>query len=170
MDGGSPARGRLDREIARLASAQHGVVTRRQVLALGYGSGAIELRLRSGRLHRIHRGVYLVGHTAEPPRAREMAAVLACAPRAIISHRSAAALWMLVPSAPHLVEVTVLGSWKPRRPGIVAHSTGSLSRRDVRRLDRIPVTSPARTVLDLAALVDAPGRRRGPAGCPSPGR
>ena len=97
--------------------------------------------------------MYLAGHTALPPHGRELAAVLACGRRAFVSHRTAAALWMLVADAPHRVDVTVLRGWKPQRPGIAVRSTSSLVRRDVRLLDGIPITSPARTVLDLAGLV-----------------
>lgn len=145
-----------DWAIARLAARQHGVVSRTQLLALGINRGAIARRVRSGRLHPVHRGVYLTGHTAAPPRAREMGAVLACGDRAAVSHRSAAALWQLLPyPAKSAVDITVARSRAPQRPGIRVRRTSSLSRRDVRRLDGIPVTSPARTLLDLAAEVGA---------------
>lgn len=145
-----------DWAIARLAARQHGVVSRTQLLALGINRGAIARRVRSGRLHPVHRGVYLTGHTAALPRAREMGAVLACGDRAAVSHGSAAALWQLLPCpAKSAVDITVAGSRAPQRPGIRVRRTSSLSRRDVRRLGRIPVTSPARTLLDLAAEVGA---------------
>lgn len=148
---------RLDRALARLASRQHGVVARRQLLALGFSRGAIAVRIRAGRLIPIHAGVYLVGHRAWPPLAAEMAAVLACGPGALVSHRSAAALWRLIdPPRGNRVTVTVQRAWAPVRPGIRIHRAASLLRRDRRLLRRIPITSPARTLLDLAALVELP--------------
>jgi hypothetical protein len=84
-----------DRAIAVLASRQHGVVARRQLEQLGLERGAIQHRLADGRLHRIHVGGYAVGHGAISPYGRWMAAVLACGPRAVLSHASAAALWGL---------------------------------------------------------------------------
>jgi predicted transcriptional regulator of viral defense system len=156
---GCPAPAAKDRAVSRLAARQHGAVTRAQLLDLGLGKGAIELRLRAGRLHRVHSGVYLVGHSVPAPRAGEMAAVLACGDGAVVSHCSAAALWMLAPAVPRQgeisvdpVEVTVPRASKVRRPGIKVYCTGSLAPRDVRQVDGIPVTSPARTLLDIAGL------------------
>jgi very-short-patch-repair endonuclease len=105
-------------------------------------------------LHRVHRGIYLVGHTAAPQRAREMAAVLVCGPGAVVSHRTAAGLWALLsPDEASAVDVTVVDSWGRDRPGVKVHRACRLERRDVRQLDGIPVTSPARTLLDLAVVV-----------------
>jgi very-short-patch-repair endonuclease len=148
---------RLDRALAWLASRQHGVVARRQLLALGFSKAAIAGRIRAGRLIPIHAGVYLVGHGARPPLATEMAAVLACGPDAVVSHRSAAALWRLI-DAPQgdCIAVTVPRTWAPVRPGICVHRAASLTRRDRRLLRRVPISSPARTLLDLAALVELP--------------
>jgi hypothetical protein len=87
----------VDRVIAALAARQRGVVSRDQLLTAGIDGGAIKRRVRAGRLHSVHRGVYLVGHTVPPRGAREMAAVLACGDGAIVSHRSAAYLWQLLP-------------------------------------------------------------------------
>jgi putative AbiEi antitoxin of type IV toxin-antitoxin system len=82
-----------DALIAQLAERQHGVVARRQLLDLGLGRGAISERLACKRLHRVHRGVYAVGHRVISQRGWWMAAVLASGPDAVLSHRSAAALW-----------------------------------------------------------------------------
>jgi len=79
--------------IARIAARQHGVITLAQLSALGVGRASVTRRLRSGRLHRLHRGVYAVGHTAPSEYQRYMAAVLACGPGAALSHQSAAYLW-----------------------------------------------------------------------------
>lgn len=131
-------------------------MTRAQLLAAGIGRGAIQWRLDAGRLHRIYAGVYLVGDLAAPPLAKQMAAVLACGERAVISHRSAAALWRLLPDRPHAdPEVTVAAARARQRRGIRTHRTASLDRRDVRRIERIPVTAPARSLLDLAAVAGA---------------
>jgi very-short-patch-repair endonuclease len=143
-----------DEAIARLAAGQHGVVSRAQLRLAGVGEGAIDRRIRLCRLHRVHRGVYLVGHTVAPSRAREMAAVLACGPRAVVSHRTAAGLWALLsPDRLRAVDVTVVESWAKSRPGVKVHLARRLERRDLRQLDGIPITSPARTLLDLAVVV-----------------
>jgi very-short-patch-repair endonuclease/predicted transcriptional regulator of viral defense system len=154
MEGKSLARPvSVDRAIARVASRQHGVITRKQLRDLGLGPTAIDRRRANGRLHAIHAGVYLVGHSALPLHAREMAAVLACGPGAVVSHRSAAKLWALLETKHPQIEVTVARAWSSQRPGIRVYSSVSLERRDVRRVDGIPLTSPARTLVDLAAVL-----------------
>jgi predicted transcriptional regulator of viral defense system len=98
----------VDRIISAIAAKQHGVVARSQLLAAGITARQIVLRLGSGRLHQIHRGVYLVGHAAGPPLASEQAALLACGGGAVLSRGSAANLWSLFPypaSAPPWVTV-----------------------------------------------------------------
>lgn len=141
--------------IAQLAGRQRGVVARRQLLALGLESDAIKRRLRAGRLHSVHRGVYLVGHEAAPAGALEMAAVLACGAGAVVSHRSAARLWKLLPypAASTPGEVTLVERDAGVRSGIRPHRVRTLPRRDVRTVNGIPTTAPARTLLDLAAVV-----------------
>src|SRR3954454_7582661 len=99
-------------EIATLATRQHGVVSHRQLLELGLGAAAIQRRLRAGSLHRVHRGVYAVGHRRLSPQGKAMAAVLACGRGAVLSHRSAAAQWGLLRSSRARVDVTT-----PRRAG-----------------------------------------------------
>jgi predicted transcriptional regulator of viral defense system len=90
--GGKSAPASVDGAIARLAERQHGVVARAQLLEIGLGGAAIDKRAARGRLHRLHRGVYAVGHPVLTARGRWMAAVLACGPGAVLSHLSAAAL------------------------------------------------------------------------------
>jgi very-short-patch-repair endonuclease len=139
-----------DRLIAELAARQHGVVARWQLLAAGITARQINLRLKGGRLHQIHHGVYLVGHAVPPPLGREQAALLACGRSAVLSHRTAAHLWNLFPypaSAP--VCVAAPPERGTVRPGIRAHRA-TLSRRDVRHHRRLALTSPPRTILDLA--------------------
>jgi very-short-patch-repair endonuclease len=145
--------GLVERGLARLASSQHGVVSRRQLLDLGFERGAVARRIEAGRLTRVHAGVYLVGHVARAPLATEMAAVLACGQGAALSHRSAAVLWGLVarPNGHVEAEVTVSRSWAPDRPGIRVHRRPGLMARDIALLDGLPTTGPARTLLDLGS-------------------
>jgi very-short-patch-repair endonuclease len=143
-----------DARIARLAARQHGVVTRQQLLAIGLGRGAIETRQRTGRLHVVHLGVYLVGHPSELPHAREMAAVLACGEGTAISHRSAAGMRSLAHGFTHEgVEVTIQGRSGVRRPGIRVHRTRAWATDDIDWVEGIPVTSTARTILDIARFL-----------------
>jgi predicted transcriptional regulator of viral defense system len=92
---GAPGRPR-EEAITALAARPHGVVARRQLTGLGFGRGGIRHRLSCGGLHRIHRGVYAVGHRQLSRHGRWIKAVLACGDGALLSHRSAAALWGLV--------------------------------------------------------------------------
>jgi very-short-patch-repair endonuclease len=135
-----------------LAARQHGVVSRAQLVALGFSKAAIDARVKAGRLYPLYRGVYLVGHPLVPPFAREMGAVLACGDGAVVSHLSAAHLWALLPyPARHRrIDVTVPGRDSRGGEGIRAHRVKRLHPRDTRTCRRIPVTTPARTILDLA--------------------
>jgi predicted transcriptional regulator of viral defense system len=142
--------GTADGAIARIEGRQRGVVTRAQLFEVGLTRNEIGSRLRNGRLHPLYRGVYLVGHAAPAPGARELGAVLACGPGAVLSHRSAAALWKLLPSVPRDISVTVAGRDSRGTDGIKVHRVASLPRREVRKLGPIPITSPARTLLDIA--------------------
>ena len=140
-----------DAEIARIAGRQHGVVSRAQLMAIGLEAHAIAYRVRIGRLHRLHRGVYAVGHRSASPLSAAIAAVLACGETAVLSHRSAAALWGIVPRWPNPVEVTA----RVRRThrGIEVHRSRTLTEADVTRHHGIWVTRPERTLLDLADVV-----------------
>jgi very-short-patch-repair endonuclease len=108
-------------------------------------------RLRMGRLHRLWRGIYAVGRPEVTPEGRWMAAVLACGPDALLSHRSAAQLWGLLGDPGALVEVTVPASVVRRRAGIRLHRRSRPLPADRRTREGIPVTSPATTLIDLAA-------------------
>lgn len=145
----------LEHRIADLARRQHGVVTRAQMLGRGLKVGAIRHAEAGGRLLRLHRGVYLVGPLV-PPRAREMAAVLACGRRALLADWSAAGLWGFGPPPEEHEEVHVLtvGPAAKQRPGISVRRVLRLDARDRVRLDGIPVTGAARTLLDLAASAE----------------
>lgn len=145
--------GARDGAVARVATRQYGVVSRHQLLALGLGSEAIKRRLAAGRLHSIHRSVYAVGHRSLGAHGRWMAAVLAAGRGALLSYRSAAALWQLRPALNVRIDVSVLGRARRRRAGLLIHVTRSLSDADRTIRDRIPVTSVARTLLDLAEVI-----------------
>ena len=134
-----------------MASRQHGVVSRRQLLGSGVPSGVIDHRLSIHRLHRIHAGVYSVGFRLPTVHGRFMAAVLACNPDALLSHRSAAAMWDLqrVRSGP--VDVTIPRGGSRSRKGIRVHTTRHLEPADVTSRVGIPCTSLARTFVDFAA-------------------
>lgn len=147
-----PHRPGRDWMLATLATMQYGVVSRAQLLAAGIGPSAIETRLKRHQLHPLHRGVYAVGHTALVPLAREMAAVLACGPGAVLSHRTAAWVWRILEVAGELIEVTVSRSNR-RRPGLIVHRSRSLGPDDTRMHRGLPVTAPARTLLDLGETV-----------------
>lgn len=142
--------------IAALAGRQHGVVARSQLLGCGLTSRQIGSRVRSGTFHPLHRGVYLLGHLRgrlEPPHAAKMAAVLAGGDGVLISHRHAGALWKLVPDPGRSAPIHLLlraGRTPARRRGIVAHQTDDLEPGDAATVDGVPVTSPARTLGDLA--------------------
>lgn len=140
-----------DARIDQIAADQLGLVTRRQLLGAGIDGGRIDRRIAAGRLRQMHRGVYRVG-PVPAPRAREMSAVLACGSGAVVSHRSAAALWGLIPdpSEAEPVDVTLVGADRGRRPGIRAHRVLRLAEDERAAAGGVPVTSPARTVVDLA--------------------
>jgi len=142
----------VERAVAALGARQAGVVSRRQLLALGLSPRTIARRLAGGRLHALHRGVYAVGHTAVPWEGRARAALLAAGAGAVLSHHSAAIAWRILPDGGGPQEVTVIGRTPRHRPGIVVHTACTLEVGDHRGL---PVTGPARTLLDLAA--HAPG-------------
>lgn len=133
-----------------LARNQHGVVARRQLLELGLGDEAIEHRLAKGRLHVITRGVYAVGWPEMTRERRWMAAVLTCGKGAVLSHRSAGALWGIAREREGRIDVSVRRRCEHRRKGVRARSRPSLPDKDVVVRDRLPVTAPARTLVDLA--------------------
>ena len=143
--------GRHAAEAWRLARRQHGVITRKQLLALGYSRKAIEHRLADARLHRVHRGVFAVGRRELGQLGRWMAAVLACGPGAVLSHDSAAALWGLRAERPGPIHVSVPVSGPRRVRGIRVHRRRGLQEADTTRHHGIPVTSPICTLIDLAA-------------------
>ena len=145
---------RIDERIAVLAARQHGVVALRQLVVLGLTQRAAAHRAAVGRLHRVHRGVYAVGHPLLSRHGHWMAAVLAAGPGAALSHTSAAALWQLRPTAATRIDVTVpSAAGRQGRRGLRIHRTPTLRPDEVTEHENIPVTTPARTLLDLAATL-----------------
>lgn len=132
-------------------AVQKGFADRGQLFATGLGRGAIAHRLGSGRLRERYRGVYLVDRLTPDPLGEEWAAVLYCRGHGVLSHRTAAALWGLLEPSPGEVTLTVAGADHRSRPGLRVHRTTYLDRRDLRRREGLPVTSPPRTIIDLAA-------------------
>src|SRR3954464_7273913 len=138
--------------VAEVAAAQYGVVSFAQLRAVGLGRGAVEKAVRGERLIRLHTGVYAVGHRVLRVEGSRLAAVLACGAGAVLSHRSAGAHWGLLPTARTLVDVTMPRT-RRRVPGIDLHRSRSLDARDTASHEGIPITTVARTLLDLAAAV-----------------
>lgn len=134
-----------------LAGKQHGLLARRQLLELGFGSRAIEHRIQRRRLHSVARGVYAVGWPQLTERRRWMAAVLTCGEGAALSHRSAAALLGIGIERPGLIDVSVRRRCELRRPGMRIRGRPTLVAADVALIDDIPVTSAVRTLIDMAA-------------------
>lgn len=139
-----------DRHLARLAAAQRGVFSRAQALSIGATDGMLQRRLATGRWERLFPGVYRLAGCAPSWRQSLIAACLAWGPGAVVSHRAAAALWRLAGFEPGPVELIVPRGRHRKLVGTV-HRPLSLPRVDVTMLDAIPVTTPARTLLDLAA-------------------
>jgi very-short-patch-repair endonuclease len=143
-----------------LIERQHGVVARRQLLALGYSAKGIRHRVTSGRLHVIHRGVYAVGRPSVGPYGRWTAAVLACGADAVLSHSSAAALWRIGIEERGLIEVSVASPHQRRRPGLRIFRRPSLWPEDHTARHGIPVTTPVQTLIDMALRLDRRGIER----------
>jgi very-short-patch-repair endonuclease len=139
------------REVWALARRQHFVITRGQLLGLGLHPDAIKHRLATGRLHPMHAGVYAVGRRELSRLGELMAAVLACGEGTVISHGAAAELWGI--RSRGRVEVTVPPGRAPRRPGIAIHRAALAPEHRTRR-HSIPITTPARTLVDLACYLE----------------
>jgi very-short-patch-repair endonuclease len=145
--------------MAELARRQHGIVDDADLAGLGFGRGAIQHQLRLARLHRLYPGVYAVGHTRLTLEALWLAAVRACGDGALLSHRTGATSWDVMRATGGAIHVTVVRSQRPKR-GIVLHQVRSLDDRDRTIRDGIPVTSLARTLLDLAETESSHTLRR----------
>jgi predicted transcriptional regulator of viral defense system len=142
---------RPDAKLAALAGVQHGVLARSQALAAGLSAKQIRLRLESGHLIALHRGVYAVGHVPHTPDARRMAAVLAGGPQALLAQRSASEAYRLTEPIEGPMHVVALNA--RARSGIVFHRTRTLDARQRTIRDGIPITSVERTLVDLCHVV-----------------
>jgi very-short-patch-repair endonuclease len=151
---------RPDLRVARLAAEHWGVLSTNELRGCGLSLNGIGVRVRNGHLHPLYRGVYAVGHENVPVEGHFLAAVKACGPTAVLSHFSAAALYGLVRWDDRYPEVTVLGTSKPRHRRIRTHRSSMLEVHDSTRHKGIPVTTPARTLIDLAATFDYRALRR----------
>ena len=151
---------RPDIEIARLAAIEKSILTLEELCKCGLSRQAVALRTRTGRLHRIHDGVYAVAHPNISVESCFVAAVKACRPCALLSHFAAAAHRGYVRWDYRTIEVTVPSSRRVRRPGLKVHGSADLDAIDLAHHRGIPITSPARTLLDLASVVDAKRLRR----------
>jgi hypothetical protein len=149
-----------DAAIAAVAARQHGVVTLAQLRAAGLGDRAVHKRAARGRLHRVHRGVYAVGHPALSADGRRLAAVLACGPGAVLSHRSAAAAWGLRPSSGARLDVSTARRGRGGPSGVALHRVRRLDAADVTRLGPLAITTIARTLVDLAGVLRADALER----------
>lgn len=145
--------GEKDEGLAELAGLQLGHVQQRELDALGISRDSVASRVASGRLHRRFPGVFSVGYPREDWQARLVAALLYLRQDSVISHRAAAGNWGLI-AEPELVQLTVIGRHVGPRPGLRLHRVAGLDLRDVRIRDGLPITSPARTLIDLASEAD----------------
>lgn len=140
-----------DVRLAAIAARQHGIVTAAQLRELGFARSTIAARVRAGRLHRVHQGVYAVGQSSLSDEGRWMAAVLACGGGATLSHGSAAALWGFLRPEPGPVDVSLPSrSGRRHRDGIRIHRPRALPPRDLTGRSGIPVTTPRRTIADIS--------------------
>lgn len=144
---------RPDLRVAALAAERFGVVSIEELRVCGLSDRMVWRRLQGGRLHPLHRGVYAVGHPNPPLAGRFLAAVKACGPGAMLSHYSAAALCDFAEWDDRLIEVTVPGTATRTHAGLRVHRTSMLDPVDVTRHLGIPVTAPARTLVDIAGTL-----------------
>jgi very-short-patch-repair endonuclease len=139
-------------ELWEVVRRQHGVITRRQLLASGFSGDTVQRRISAGRLHPLWRGVYAVGRPEVSLRGRWIAAVLSCGPCALLSHSSAAALWGML-DWDGKIDVVLPGNVARSRPGIRIHRRLDLDQEHRLQVDRIPVTDPISTLVDIAGRV-----------------
>jgi very-short-patch-repair endonuclease len=135
--------------VTAVAAVQHGVVSRDQLRAAGVSDGAVTGMVARGELVRVYRGVYRLSPVVHVPLAREVAALLACGPEAVLSHRTAADLWALPVALSRGLHV-VRRTHGPEPVGVTVHRSRTLTAQDIRHRHGLPLTSPARTLLDLA--------------------
>ena len=140
----------VERRIARIGGRQDNVISREQLLSAGLGRGAIAHRVATGAWRRMHNNVYLLGPAPPTLMARVRAAVLSCGAGAVVSHRSAAEVFGLLPEIGGEVHVTVAGRNVAPREGVRRHRIAAFGPGEVTNMRGIPVTTVARTICDLA--------------------
>ena len=140
-----------ERGLASAAGAQRGLAHRSQLRALGFGRGAIAHRVSIGSLHRVLPSVLAVGHPVLEPLGAETAALLYAGDDCVLSHGTAAAIWQMSEAVPR-VAITVIGRKVRPQPGLDVYRVGTLDARDVRMRWGFPLTAPARTLIDCAAV------------------
>lgn len=150
--------GAIDARAVQVAAGQHGIVSRAQLVRCGMTKSMIEHRLRSERLDIVHRGVYRLGSLRGdlvPVRSHFMAAVVACGPGSVISHQSAGHLWEILPGGKGVGDgrATISAPRRIRRIGITSRYRPGLRRSEITEVDRIPVTTPLRTLVDLSGVL-----------------
>jgi very-short-patch-repair endonuclease len=139
--------------IVALAERQHGLVTLPQLQLHGLGKAAVAKRAKDGRLHRIHRGVYAVGRPYLTQHGHWLAAVLACGPKAVLSHRSGSGLQGIRQNNRARTDVTLPSPSARSRPTIDVHTSLTLQPADITTINGIPCTTVARTLVDLGDVV-----------------
>ena len=143
------------RRIAAIAGRQHGVVTVEQLRDAGVSETSVRRAVEAGRLHRLHRGVYAVGHRSLSWRGRWLAAVLAAGDGVVLSHTSAAALWEFLRPIRGPIHISLPAAVRRKqRPGLQIHRSRSLAPHHITRRHGIAVTNPARTIEDIRKEVE----------------
>ena len=146
-----------DARIAEAALDRHAVLSGAELDAIGISPEQRRYRARTGRLHRLYPNVFAVGHTHLTPRGRWRAAVLACGPEAALGYQSAAAFHGIRQTARRDIDVLTPRRGRKGHDGIDLHRVRTLDPRDVTVIDHIRVTTVARTLVDLAGILDEPG-------------
>jgi very-short-patch-repair endonuclease len=141
-----------DRGVTRIAGAQRNLVSTAQLCECGLGKDAVARRVRAGWLRLVFEGVYAVGSGELPALSLESGALMSCGEGSFISHRSAAFVWGMRKVPPGLVEVSVVGGGCRMRKGMHVHRIGAIDKRELRREQGLWVSSPARAVLEVAAV------------------
>jgi hypothetical protein len=149
-----------DVRVAAFAAEHDGVMAITELRDCGLTERSVRVRVDRGSLYRLHRGVYAVGHLGVSLRGRFRAAVLACGRGTALAFFAAAADWEFIPWKKRAIEVIVTRGGARRIDGVKVHRSRSLTRRDCRLRNGIWVTSPARTLLDLATVLSERALRR----------
>ena len=144
--------GGRDLAVARIGARQRTLVTSGQLVACGLSRDAVAYRVRGGGLHLVFPGVYSVGCGELPSLARELAARLWCGEGSFLSHRSAAFVWGMRKNSPAEVEISVVARERRSRNGIRVHRIRAIDQRELQREQGLWVSSPARAVLEVAAV------------------